>query len=200
ATRHSPLATRHSIIPICYSPEEVVPIKPLTTQPNLLFLGGMHWPPNAEGIRWFVEEIWPRVRAQRPEARLLVVGKSPPSEIAGVEGVSAPGYVDDVVPFWWDSRFFIVPLRAGGGMRVKIIDAWARGLPVVSTTIGAEGIAYRDGQDILIADAPAAFADAIIRVLKNDTLAQKLAKAGRRTVMEKYNWKSIYQAWDEIYP
>jgi len=192
-------ATCNSIIPICIAPQEVQPITLLTNQPNLLFLGGMHWPPNAEGVRWFVSEIWPRVREQIPAARLQIIGKSPPPELSLAPGVIAPGYVDDVTPYWCNSRAFIVPLRAGGGMRVKILDAWARGLPVISTTIGAEGIKCQDGEDILIADTPGDFANAVVRVLSEEALAPQLAQGGRSTVEAHYDWRKVYTAWDDIY-
>ena len=187
-------------IPICINPEEIKPIVSLPQQPILFFLGGMHWPPNSDGVRWFLENIWPRLKSQLPNAKLNVIGKAPPSIVEEMADVHAPGYVENANLYWQNSRVFIVPLRSGGGMRVKILDAWAHGLPVVSTSIGAEGIAYTNGKDILIADAPVTFAEAIMRLLSDDVLAERVARAGRATVVEKYNWKTVYQQWDEIYP
>jgi glycosyltransferase involved in cell wall biosynthesis len=138
------------------------------------------------------------VLAELPEARLTVIGKSPPAELAG-EGVEVTGYVADVMPYLTETGVFIVPLQAGGGMRVKILDAWSWGLPVVSTSIGAEGIEARHEDNILIADNAQAFAQAIIRLFKEPTLAHHLAQNGRRTVIEKYNWQDSYSAWNEIY-
>ena len=107
--------------------------------------------------------------------------------------------MDDPQPYWARSRVFVVPLRAGGGMRVKILEAWARGVPVVSTTIGAEGLHYRAGHDILIADNPADFAAAVNAILADRALAQRLAAAGRATVEQHYDWRRVYPAWDAIY-
>jgi len=187
------------VIPICVDPSEIEPVTTLSKEPTLLFLGGMHWPPNADGVRWFLDAVWPQVKARLPSARMNVIGKDPPSIAREIEEVHALGYVHEVSPYWQSSRVFIVPLRAGGGMRVKIMDAWARGLPVVSTTIGAEGIDYCDGEDILIADDPKAFAEKILHLLRDDTYARKIGRAGRRSVIGKYNWKTVYQRWHQIY-
>ncbi|HXV98314.1 MAG TPA: glycosyltransferase, partial [Anaerolineae bacterium] len=98
-----------------------------------------------------------------------------------------------------ETTVFIVPLHAGGGMRVKILDAWNWGLPVVATTIGAEGIEIQNGKNMLIADTAQDFAQAVIRVLKEPALASRLGRNGRRAVVEKYNWRAIYTAWNEVY-
>ena len=164
----------------------------------------MHWPPNADGVTWFSQEVLPAVRAAVPEATLWAIGKQPPAGLAALPlfqagGIHAPGYVEDTDPYWARCRIFVVPLRAGGGMRVKILEAWARGLPVVSTTIGAEGLACRPGEDILLADTPEALAQAVSRVLQDDSLAQRLATSGRQTVARHYDWRAVYPAWDAVY-
>ncbi len=199
-------AISNSIIPICINPQSVVPIfrRPEASPRQVMFLGGMHWPPNADGVLWFVREVWPAVRERLPEACFLAVGKNPPRELQSGRGslhqsIRAPGYVDDPGECWAAGGVFVVPLRAGGGMRVKILDAWARGVPVVSTTIGAEGIAYQDGEDLLIADTPYEFAGAVARVLTDGDLARRLAAAGRATVERQYDWRKAYGAWDEVY-
>jgi glycosyltransferase involved in cell wall biosynthesis len=190
---------RANVIPICIDSSQVTPVPSLSKDATILFVGGMHWPPNADGVRWFVSEVYPRVRAQIPGVKFCAVGKAPPEEINGVEGVEAPGYVEDVDAYWAQSRLFVVPLRAGGGMRVKILDAWARRLPIVSTTIGAEGLVYQDGTDIWIADAPEQFAERIVMILQNEELAQRIACAGRTTVEEYYDWRKAYAAWERVY-
>lgn len=191
-----------SVIPICIDPDTTPPQPRPERSPNVLFVGGMHWPPNADGVLWFTDSILPAIRAFHPMARLLAVGRQPPDALqAGSrqEYVEAPGYVYDPQPYWNRSQVFVVPLRAGGGMRVKILDAWARGVPVVATTIGAEGLQYRPGEDILIADTPEAFAAAVITILTEPGLARRLAAGGRETVEQHYDWRKVYQAWDEIY-
>jgi glycosyltransferase involved in cell wall biosynthesis len=195
-------APAFSVIPICVDPGLTQPQPRPEGSPNLLFMGGMHWPPNAEGVRWFASEILPAVLTGQPRARLLAVGRQPPDELrSGPSQVSieAPGYVDDPQPYWARSQVFVVPLRAGGGMRVKILDAWARGMPVVATTIGAEGLQYHAGDDILIADTSADFAAAVLAVLTDEPLARRLAAAGRAAVERHYDWRRVYPAWDLLY-
>jgi glycosyltransferase involved in cell wall biosynthesis len=195
-------APTFNVIPICIDLSLTQPQAWPEDSPNLLFIGGMHWPPNADGIRWFAEAILPAICAGRPQTRRFAVGRQPPEELhhGPASGfIEAPGYVDYPQHFWAGSQVFVVPLRAGGGMRVKILDAWARGVPVVSTTIGAEGLKYRAGDDILIADSPADFAAAVIAILTDPALARRLAAAGRNTVERHYDWRRIYPAWETVY-
>lgn len=187
-----------AVIPICID-AQAVPQRTPPAAPGILFLGGMHWPPNSEGVLWFSRAALPAIHAQQPGAIFYAIGKQPPAELRGTPYITAPGYVDDPDAYWAQSQVFVVPLLAGGGMRVKILDAWARGVPVVSTTIGAEGLAYQDGDNLLLADTPAAFAEAVNRVLGDPALAARLAEAGRRTVTTQYDWRTIYPAWDQVY-
>jgi glycosyltransferase involved in cell wall biosynthesis len=196
-TVRGPLAPS-SVIPICADPAGVAPVVPSATRQRVTFLGGLHWPPNAQGILWFARHVFPQVRAEVPDAILTVIGKSPPPGLEG-EGVEVAGYVTDLAPYLAETAAFIVPLHAGGGMRVKILDAWNWGLPVVSTTIGAEGISTCHGDNILIADTPETFAGAILRVLRDTELSRQLAQNGRRTIEEAYDWRSVYSAWDDVY-
>jgi glycosyltransferase involved in cell wall biosynthesis len=190
--------TASTVIPICADTRLARTVEPATNRPRITFLGGLHWPPNAEGILWFAEHVFPMVRAEVADAVLTVIGKNPPAGLDG-EGIEVTGYVVDLMPYLAETGAFIVPLHAGGGMRVKILDAWSWGLPVVSTTIGAEGIDFTPGHDILIADTPEVFAGAVIDLFKDCGLAERLGQNGRRTVSEKYNWRVIYSAWDEVY-
>lgn len=192
------------IIPISVDPAAKQVIRRSDQAQRVTFLGGLHWPPNAEGITWFFREIWPQIHQQFPNAIFTVIGKDPPAEIASyatsVEHVEVTGYVSDPMPYLEETAVFIVPLQAGGGMRVKIIDGWSWGLPLVSTTIGAEGIQYQDGQNLLIADSAADFGRAVNRLLENPKLAEELAAAGRGTVEDCYDWQKAYKAIDAIYP
>ncbi len=195
--------TPPTVIPICVDPEGVGPAAQPAAGCRVLFLGGMHWPPNADGARWFAQAIWPGVRAAVPAAEFWAVGKQPPAEVVGAaaaaQGLHGPGYVAALDEHWAGTRVFVVPLRSGGGMRVKILDAWLRGLPVVSTTIGAEGLATVPGENILLADTPEAFAAAVTAVLTDTALARRLGTGGRATVEQHYAWRSVYRGWDAFY-
>lgn len=197
------LGPHQHTIPICIDPGAQMPIERTDRPHRVTFLGGLHWPPNADGVRWFAREVWPLVVERMPEAVLTLIGKDPPAELR--DGANWPGrtditgYVADPTPYLRETAVFIVPLRAGGGMRVKILDAWRWGLPVVSTAIGAEGIDYRDGQDLIIADDAPAFAAAVVKVCGDPALAGRLAAGGRATITRAYDWRSVYRQWDDIY-
>lgn len=190
-----------TIIPICVDPHNQPPLPHRQDAHRVTFLGGLHWPPNAEGMAWFAREVWPQVQAQAPEAVLTVIGKNPPQELIELSGshVEVTGYVGDPRPYLEETAAFIVPLHAGGGMRVKILDAWLWGLPLVTTTIGGEGIDVRDGVNALVADSPDALAAAVLDLLREPEQAAQLAAAGRATVEDQYNWHTVYRAWDTIY-
>ena len=190
-----------TIIPICVDPHRQPPLARRPDARRVTFLGGLHWPPNAEGMAWFAREVWPQVQAQAPEAVLTVIGKDPPQALLDLKGpqIEITGYVDDPRPYLAETAAFIVPLHAGGGMRVKILDAWQWGLPLVTTTIGAEGIRVRDGYNALVADTAQALADAVAHLLRDSRLAHRIASAGRATVEAEYDWRSVYRAWQAIY-
>lgn len=188
---------RSAVIPICGDASATAPICRRPDARRVTFLGGLHWPPNAQGVRWFVEKAWPQVRAQVPNCTLTIIGKDPPPVSA--EGIEVTGYVADLQPLLSETAVFIVPLLAGGGMRVKIVDAWMWGLPIVSTSIGAEGIDQRDGENILIADEPADIARAVVDVLQSREVADRLGASGRRWAEERYDWRRVYGQWDSVY-
>ena len=192
-----------STIPICEDTAAEPPVTPLNGTPEVLHLGTMFWPPNIEGVQWFIEQVWPLVRSQLPESRFTVVGKSPPDGLKALavdgSGIHFTDYVEDPLPYLEHAGAFVVPLFSAGGMRVKIVDGWRWGLPVISTTIGAEGIHYREGENILIADDPDRFADDVIRVLQDKQLAGRLRHNGRRWVEQRYDWRGVYPAWDTVY-
>jgi len=185
------------VIPICVDPSSIKPVSN-DYRYRVTFLGGLHWPPNAQGVLWFAKQVFPRVRAEIPEAVFTVIGKRPPAGLDG-EGIEVTGYVVDPMPYLSETAAFIVPLHAGGGMRVKILDAWSWGVPVVSTAIGAEGIEAVHKKNMLIADNAVAFSQAVIRIFKEPNLAQQLRENGRQTVLEKYNWQITYADWDHVY-
>jgi GT2 family glycosyltransferase/glycosyltransferase involved in cell wall biosynthesis len=148
---------------------------------DLLFVGGFHHPPNVDAVRWFAEAVFPLVRAQLPEVLLHIVGIDPPPPIqalAGQPGIVVHGHVPDLLPLLEGSRVALAPLRYGAGVKGKINQAMAHGLPVVATAMAAEGMHLRDGVDVLVADAPQAFAAAVVRLHGDAALWQTLAANG----------------------
>ncbi len=192
-----------SLIPICVDTQAVRPVSPTSNARGITHLGTMFWPPNVEGMVWFARDVFPQVRAAVPAAHLEILGRRPPQEVqdlaSQIAGVHVAGYVQDPTPYLADTAAYIVPLHAAGGMRVKILDAWAWGLPVVSTSIGAEGIDVSAGDDILIADSAGAFAAAVVRVLQEPSLAERLRRLGRQKVEQRYDWQRVYPRWDAVY-
>lgn len=190
-------------IPICIDPVAKAALLRSPDARRVTFLGGLHWPPNAEGILWFAREVWPRVIQQVPAALLTVIGKSPPYELVQTASHSGnydiTGHIADPEPYLSETAAFIVPLHAGGGMRVKIIDAWSWGLPVVSTRVGAEGLGCQDGGNLMMADTAEEFVRCVVRLLTEPGLAARLSATGRRTVEEQYDWRKVYPAWAEVY-
>ncbi|MCX6044217.1 MAG: glycosyltransferase family 4 protein [Chloroflexi bacterium] len=200
---HGPAIPTAGVIPICGDPEAEPVLTRSAKAKRVTFLGGLHYPPNAQGICWFAEKIFPQVLAQVPDAILTVLGKQPPAALLSY-GIPAANleitdYIADPKPYLAETAAFVVPLLAGGGMRVKIIDGWTWGLPVVSTTVGAEGIERQADENILIADEAAEFASQVIHLLQDPGYAQQIAEAGRAWVVQHYNWHTRYQMWDQIY-
>jgi glycosyltransferase involved in cell wall biosynthesis len=154
----------------------------------------MHWRPNQDAVQYFVDEILPLVRKGRPDVSIAVVGQAPPAHIQKLDslpGVHIVGRVDDVRPYVDAATVYVVPLRIGGGTRLKILEALAMSKAVVSTSVGAEGLDVIDGEHIMIADSAADFADRIERLLADSALRGKLGRAGRTLVAERYRWESL---------
>jgi len=168
----------------------------------MVFVGSMDWAPNSDGVVWFAREILPLIRQQIPDATFFAVGRNPPAnvqELASIEGVSVSGAVPDVRPYVLGARVCPVPLRSGSGTRLKILEAFAARRPVVSTRIGAEGIAVTDEENLLLADDPEAFAAAVIRVVKDAELSGRLGEAGRALAEERYSWRAIGEQVAALY-
>jgi glycosyltransferase involved in cell wall biosynthesis len=163
----------------------------------------MYWPPNIDGVLWFIHEVWPLIRERKPGVQFDVVGSRPPREIIALggdeRGINVTGYVPVPTPYLQRAALMVVPLRAGGGMRVKILNAMAQGLPIVSTTLGYEGIAVTPGEDILVGDTSEKFAAAVLRLLEDANLAACLAANGRHLVEEKYDYRRACIPLNEVY-
>jgi GT2 family glycosyltransferase len=151
---------------------------------QLLFIGNLAHRPNSDGVQHFLREVWPLVRARLPEIALDIVGDNPPAEVAAYSSthVRVHGYVPDVEPFWHSRRVFVAPLRYGAGVKGKVGESLAHGLPCVTTTIGAEGMGLTHNESAMIADTPQAFADAIVALYTDGELWQRLADAGQRHI------------------
>ena len=169
---------------------------------SLVFTGSMDWLPNEDAITFFAREVLPLVRAQVPDVTVTVVGRNPPAHIralaADTPGIRVTGSVPDVRPHLEEASAFIVPIRIGGGTRLKIYEAMAMELPVVSTTIGAEGLPLRAGVDAVIADEPAAFAAAVVSVLRDPAQAAHIGRTGAERVRREFSWQRVASAFGEI--
>jgi glycosyltransferase involved in cell wall biosynthesis len=166
--------------------------------PLVVFVGSMDWEPNEDGMLWFHETVWPQVLAAFPAARLRIVGRLPPPSIARLAGgaVEVTGAVPSVVEHLHAAAVVIVPLRIGGGTRLKIYEAMAARRPVVATTIGAEGLDYRAGEDIVIADAPSDFAGAVVGLLRDPGSRSRVGLAAERRAAI-YDWPNVVGAFAE---
>lgn len=167
------------------------------TRPHLVpgriaFLGSMDWLPNVDAVQWWVNDIWPRVKQQCPEASFSIIGRNPPPSVTALAqhdaSVHVTGTVPDVRPHLAQAAVLVVPLRAGGGTRIKIYEAMAAGLPVISTRIGAEGLPLQDGQTVLLADTPEEFAAAVAELLRKPERRAQLAAAGQAWVRQNASW------------
>jgi glycosyltransferase involved in cell wall biosynthesis len=155
----------------------------------VFYVGDLTWPPHAQGMAWFRRDVWPLVERARPEARAEVVGRG---EAPGTEGrFTFFGEGDDTRPHWSRAAVAVVPLQAAAGTRLKILEAAASGVPVVSTSVGAEGLDLADGSEIRIADGAAEFAAAVSELLADPGARRRQAEKARRKVEERYGWRSI---------
>ena len=191
---------RASSIPTGVDVDYFTPDRSAERPSNLVFSGSMDWHPNEDAVLYFVETILPRIRAQVPDVTFTVVGRNPTGrvrEIAERAGAVVTGTVDDVRPFIAAGEVYVVPLRAGGGTRLKIFEALAMARPVVSTTVGAEGLGIGPGRHFLAADDPGAFADTVVSLLRDPARRRALGDAGRRLVESCYGWPSIARVFEQ---
>jgi polysaccharide biosynthesis protein PslH len=190
-----------SAIPIGVDTEYFQPSNQRVNTNTIISLGTLGWPPNAEGTLWFYHEVFPIIKAQRPEIKWQIIGDRAPSEILKLDkqkGIEILGRVDDIRPYLSNCVAVIVPLQVGSGMRVKILTALAIGVPVITTSIGCEGIKVEHGKDLLIADTPQDFAHALIRLFQEEELPKKLSTFGRHLVENEYSWEIVYQQLENL--
>lgn len=160
---------------------------------RVVFTGSMDYHPNEQAVRFFAEQCWPLVRAARPDATWTIVGANPPASVTRLAdetaGIIVTGSVPDTRPYIAQAQVAIAPLRVGGGTRLKILEALAMGKPMVSTSLGAEGLDLVAEEHLLIADEPSAFAQAVVRALDDAQLRARLGAAGRAAVVREYSWE-----------
>lgn len=169
---------------------------------NLVFTGSMDWLPNEDAIRYFTEQIMPLVKQSVPGATLTVVGRNPSPSLVELSrrdsSVIVTGRVEDVRPYMERASAYVVPLRIGGGTRLKIYEAMAMEKAVISTTIGAEGLPVRDGRELLLADTPEAFSAEVVRVLKEQSFARELGTRAAAVVREQFGWSKAAASFAEL--
>lgn len=195
---------RISVIPIAVDTRELQPAvrRPLSNQ--IVTLGTLHYPPNADGIRWFAQEVFPLVQQAIPQASLTIIGKNPPADFLQLaqrqpETIQVTGYVTELTPYMDAAAIMVVPVRAGGGMRVRILEAFARAMPVVTTTVGLEGIQAEIGQEVLVHDEPEAFARSVITLLQDPEQQAWFAENGRALAEKRYDWQVVLRQMETVY-
>lgn len=198
------LKSKFHVIPIAVNTRELRPVERKEGSNQILTIGSLNYPPNADGIRWFLRDIFPEIKRQKPEANLTIIGKNPPKDFFTLaspfgDAIQITGYVEDLTPYLEKSALMVVPVLAGGGMRVRILEAFSRGIPVVTTSIGLEGIAAVNGRDAIVEDDPIEFANAVVALLDNPVEQRRLAFNARELVTTLYDWKAVLQELDKVY-
>ena len=193
-----------TVLPIAVDTSALPVAERKSSSRAIVTLGTLHYPPNADGIRWFVEDVYPLIREAVPDTSMTIIGKNPPADFVRLAArpelnIQVPGFVPVLEPYLDRAALMVVPVRAGGGMRVRILEAFARGMPVVTTTVGLEGIQAVPGQDVEVHDTAAAFAEAVIALLNDPERQQRLAERGRRLAQERYDRQVVLRRVDELY-
>jgi len=190
-----------SIVPTGVDTDFFSPREEQSNPGGMVFVGSMDWDPNEDGVLWFVREIYPRIRREVPGARFTIVGRSPSSRLCAIagrgQGIEITGRVADVRSYLSGSEVVVVPLRVGGGTRIKIPEAMAMGKAVVSTPIGAEGLSFKPGQEICIAESPEQFAQAVVQLLRDASLRKSVGAAARQAAI-KHSWTRVVSQLENI--
>lgn len=191
-----------AVIPNGVDVENFKPLPDNFRTNNLLYIGKMGYQPNVDAVLYFIKEIFPLIKIQIRDAKFFVVGSNPTKEIKQLgknENIIVTGYVDDVQPFYEQCAISVVPLRGGSGTRLKILESMAFGRPVISTSIGCEGLHVCNNENIIISDKPEEFARKTIELLQNVNFREKISKNARNLVEHNYSWESIAKKQIQIY-
>ncbi|MEH6517211.1 MAG: glycosyltransferase [Halioglobus sp.] len=175
---------------------ELPDLRHADTVKKLMYVGFLGWEPNAQGLLWFIEKVWPQLVQRHPDLRFDIVGKNPDQRLQAAaacwDGISLKGFVPDLQEIYRDSRVSVAPLLFGSGMKVKVLDAMARGMPIVTTSVGAEGIDLENGKHLLVADTPDDMANEVDRLLTDPELWQRLQLNSRVLINERYTWRQLF--------
>lgn len=193
-------ASAIAVVPTGVDTEKYTAAPPSNTDPpKIVFLGSMDWEPNIDAVSYFCRDIFPRIRAQFPSAMFQIVGRNPHPTVKRLacDSVEVTGTVPSVSEYLREATLFVVPLRAGGGTRLKIFEAMATGKAVISTTVGAEGLAVQSGRDLILADEADSFADASILLLTDAALRRHYEQAAARLAAQ-YDWSNIVQQFSAV--
>ncbi len=192
---------RTAVVPNGVDVEEFQPSDMEPDADSILFFGAINYFPNQDGILQFIDETFPRITADMPNAKLRVVGPGARKPVLSraKQNISVTGFVDDIGIEIDKAAVVVVPLRIGGGTRLKIVEAMAKGKAVVSTRIGAEGLALEHEKNVLFGDTPAEFAHQVVRVLSDRSLAKRLGVAARELAVHKYSWNAVVQGLEGFY-
>lgn len=171
------------------------------TEKSLVFMGTLSWEPNIDGLIWFIQNVYPKILADHHEVNLYVLGKQTDDRLAIVvkkyPSIKLCGFIEDINQYLEKSRVFIAPLRFGSGMKVKVLEGMYRGLPVVTTSIGAEGLEVNSNTHLLISDDAEAFAQQCIRLLEDKKLWERLRDSSREIAAKKYTWEPLFKSMDD---
>jgi glycosyltransferase involved in cell wall biosynthesis len=169
---------------------------------DIVFCGSMDWLPNVDAVEHFLSDVLPLIRQKLPEATFTIAGRSPDARVLkavqGLTGVCVTGKVEDMRPHLWGAKISVVPIRIGGGTRLKIYECMAAGVPVVSTTVGAEGLRYKDAEDIVLADDASSFAEACIRLLADDVARRTIAHNAFARAQKEFSWAAVSREFEVI--
>ena len=194
--------TAVSAIPTGVDVDFFRPSRTTVAAAEIVFVGSMDWMPNSDAVNWFVADILTLVRAQIPDVTLTIVGRDPRPDVqtlaARMPGVTVTGTVPDVRPYLERSAVVVVPLRVGGGTRLKIFEAMAMGKAIVSTRIGAEGLPVRDEHELLLADDAPSFAAAVVRLLRDRSTARRLGETAAARVRQEFGWAVVTKAFTAL--
>jgi polysaccharide biosynthesis protein PslH len=198
---------RYAVVPNAIDPDAYPFPRPSRggpdDRPGLLFTGTFDFRPNADAAAWLLDEVLPRVRGHHPDVRAWIVGRAPPRTLVAHTwrdtAVAVTGAVPSLTPYWDRATVYALPMRIGGGVRFKALEAMAAGVPIVSTRLGMEGIAAEPGEHYLAADDAPSFTTAVVRLLDDAALRERLAERARRLVQERYDWRAVAPALLSVY-